>query len=54
MAETREINPLMKQVLELGPVNESIHKVNEHIAVDDIPKLTKIYQRMLELLLLPA
>ncbi|WP_423063737.1 succinyl-diaminopimelate desuccinylase [Candidiatus Paracoxiella cheracis] len=38
------------EVVELGPVNESIHKVNEHIKIDDVEKLTKIYQRVLELL----
>jgi succinyl-diaminopimelate desuccinylase len=34
-------------VVELGPVNASIHKLNEHIAVDDIDTLSRIYQQTL-------
>jgi succinyl-diaminopimelate desuccinylase len=39
------------QVLELGPVNASIHQVNENIAVRDLELLSQIYQRILEKLL---
>ncbi len=39
------------QVVELGPVNESIHKVNEHIKVYDLDLLTVIYEKTLENLL---
>jgi succinyl-diaminopimelate desuccinylase len=38
-------------VVELGPVNASIHKVNEHVRVDDVIALTSMYQRIMELLL---
>ncbi|ARU04682.1 succinyl-diaminopimelate desuccinylase [Comamonas serinivorans] len=38
------------QVLELGPCNASIHKIDEHIALADIEPLTAIYQRTLDLL----
>ena len=39
-------------MLELGPVNESIHKINEHVRVADLEALTRIYRKMLENLLL--
>ena len=35
------------QVIEFGPVNATIHKVNESIAVADIEPLRKIYQQIL-------
>ena len=38
------------EVIELGPVNDSVHKVNENIRIEDIEKLTRIYQRLLELI----
>jgi succinyl-diaminopimelate desuccinylase len=38
--------------LELGPVNRSIHQIDEHVAIDDIPRLTKIYHGVLARLLL--
>ncbi|MGL4458701.1 MAG: succinyl-diaminopimelate desuccinylase, partial [Plesiomonas shigelloides] len=39
------------QVVELGPVNATIHKVNECVSVDDLEQLTLIYQRILEKIL---
>ncbi len=51
-SDGRFIAPTGAQVLELGPVNESIHKINENIRVDEIPRLTDIYLHMLQTLLL--
>ncbi|WP_417877319.1 succinyl-diaminopimelate desuccinylase [Vibrio sp.] len=39
------------QVVELGPVNATIHKVNECVKVDDLEKLTDMYQNTLKHLL---
>ena len=39
------------QIVELGPVNASIHQINEHILVADIPRLTAIYHGILVRLL---
>lgn len=39
------------EVVEVGPVNASIHKINEHVAVADLPRLTRIYRGVLERLL---
>ena len=50
-SDGRFIAPTGAQVLELGPVNESIHKLNEHVAIDDLEQLSKIYESMLEKLL---
>ncbi len=46
-SDGRFIAPTGAQVLELGPLNESIHKVNENINVDDVQTLSRIYERML-------
>ena len=50
-SDGRFIAPTGAQVLELGPVNESIHKINENIAVEEIAKLTDIYEKILQNLL---
>lgn len=39
------------QVVELGPVNASIHKLNEHVRVADLEKLTSVYLGILKKLL---
>ena len=50
-SDGRFISPAGTDVIELGPVNASIHKVNEHIKLADLPRLTTMYQRIMELLL---
>jgi succinyl-diaminopimelate desuccinylase len=47
-SDARFIAKICKQVIELGPVNASIHKIDEHIAVDAIEPLKNIYRRTLE------
>ena len=39
------------EVVEIGPVNESIHKLDEHVKVADLEPLARIYQRIMEKLL---
>ena len=39
------------QIIELGVVNRSIHQRNEHVLVSDIPRLTAIYQGVMQRLL---
>jgi succinyl-diaminopimelate desuccinylase len=39
------------QVVELGPVNASIHRIDEHVSVEDLDTLSRIYERILEMLL---
>jgi len=50
-SDGRFIAPMGAQVIELGVLNESIHKVNECVRVEDIDRLQRIYRRTLELLL---
>ena len=50
-SDGRFIAPMGAQVIELGVINESIHKVNECVRVEDIDALQRVYRRMLELLL---
>ncbi|MEM7400996.1 MAG: succinyl-diaminopimelate desuccinylase [Pseudomonadota bacterium] len=50
-SDGRFIAPTGAQVVELGPVNESIHKVNECIKVESLDQLSAIYNRVLQKLL---
>jgi succinyl-diaminopimelate desuccinylase len=50
-SDGRFISPAGADVIELGPVNASIHKVNEHVRAEDVCALSKMYQRIMELLL---
>jgi len=50
-SDGRFIAPTGAQVLELGPVNATIHKINECVAVDELDRLSAIYQRILTRLL---
>ncbi|TCN82299.1 succinyl-diaminopimelate desuccinylase [Shewanella fodinae] len=50
-SDGRFIAPTGAQVIELGPVNATIHKVNECVSVADLELLAQCYQRILEKLL---
>jgi len=50
-SDGRFISPAGTDVVELGPANASIHKVNEHVRIDDVVTLTTMYQRIAELML---
>ena len=47
-SDGRFIAQICPQVIELGPPNASIHKIDEHIALQDIEPLKNIYRRLLE------
>ena len=51
-SDGRFISPAGTDVVELGPVNASIHKIDEHVKIDDVITLTRMYQRILESMLL--
>ena len=53
-SDGRFLIDICPQVLELGPVNASIHKLNEHIEINALDALKSIYRQVLERLLLPA
>ncbi|GGP40245.1 succinyl-diaminopimelate desuccinylase [Shewanella algicola] len=50
-SDGRFIAPTGAQVIELGPVNATIHKVNECVKVSDLEVLANCYERILEKLL---
>jgi len=51
-SDGRFIAPTGAQVVELGPINASIHQINEHVLIEDVEKLSKTYQAILRLLLI--
>ncbi len=51
-SDGRFIAPMGAQVLELGPVNATIHQVNECVSVQALDQLADIYRRILEKLLI--
>ncbi len=50
-SDGRFIAPTGSQVVELGPVNATIHKVDECVRYEDLDTLSSIYQRILQRLL---
>lgn len=47
ISDGRFIAPMGGQVIELGPLNATIHKIDERVGVDELIQLTDIYQKML-------
>jgi succinyl-diaminopimelate desuccinylase len=47
-SDGRFIAQICPQVIELGPPNATIHKINEHVAVVDIEPLKNIYRKVME------
>jgi succinyl-diaminopimelate desuccinylase len=50
-SDARFIIDICPEVLELGPINASIHKLNEHIALEELEQLPRIYLDTLRALL---
>lgn len=50
-SDGRFIAPTGAQVVELGPLNATIHQVNECVAIDDLEVLSDVYEKILENLL---
>ena len=53
-SDARFIAPYGAQVLELGPVNASIHRANEHVRVADLPRLAGLYAEIVRRVLSAA
>lgn len=47
-SDGRFIAPSGAEVIELGPLNATIHKLNECVAVEDLEKLTLIYENIVK------
>ncbi|HVC49450.1 MAG TPA: succinyl-diaminopimelate desuccinylase [Burkholderiales bacterium] len=50
-SDGRFIIDICSQVVEFGPINSSIHKMDEYIDIEDIERLTEIYAKTLKVLL---
>ena len=50
-SDGRFIAPLGTQVIEFGPINSSIHKIDEHVLIEDLDILSKIYTKIITRLL---
>ena len=50
-SDGRFIAPTGAQVIELGPVNATIHQIDEHVRADDLDTLSEIYEAILRKLL---
>ena len=50
-SDGRFIARICRELVELGPVNATIHKVDERVAIDDLEALSGIYRGVLERLL---
>lgn len=50
-SDARFISPWGAQTLEIGPINDSIHKINEHVLVADLDRLSAIYEGTLRRLM---
>lgn len=50
-SDGRFIAPSGAQVIELGPRNATIHKINECVKVSDLDDLSRVYERILHLML---
>jgi succinyl-diaminopimelate desuccinylase len=53
-SDGRFIAPLGAEVVELGPINASIHKIDEHVALDELERLPLLYRAIVERLLAEA
>ena len=47
-SDGRFIAKICPQVIEFGPINASIHKINEHVLVSSLDPLSHIYQGVME------
>lgn len=52
-SDARFIAPMGAQVIEMGPVNASIHKVDERVSLDELERLPAIFLEIAEKLLVP-
>ena len=50
-SDGRFIAEICPQIIEIGPVNASIHKIDEHVEITALPKLSSLYRRILEQLM---
>jgi succinyl-diaminopimelate desuccinylase len=47
-SDGRFLTRIAREVVEFGPLNESIHKIDEHVRIADLEPLSAIYERTLK------
>ena len=50
-SDGRFVAPTGAEVVELGPVNDSIHKIDERVKIEDLTQLSEVYKNILKSLL---
>jgi succinyl-diaminopimelate desuccinylase len=50
-SDARFLAPLGTEVVEIGPINSSIHAIDEHVRIADLEPLSAVYERILRALL---
>ena len=50
-SDGRFIKAIARELIELGPVNASIHQIDEHIELSAVPELSAVYQNIMKRLL---
>jgi succinyl-diaminopimelate desuccinylase len=50
-SDARFIAPMGTQVVEIGPINASIHQIDEHVRIEDLDRLARIYEGVIDRLL---
>ena len=50
-SDGRFVAPTGAEVVELGPVNDSIHKIDERVKIEDLTQLSEVYKNILKNLL---
>ncbi len=53
-SDARFLAPWGAQTVEIGPINASIHKIDEHVRIDDLMPLSRIYEGILRRLMVPT
>ena len=54
-SDGRFIKDICRELVEFGPLNATIHKIDECVAVEEIAKLSAVYERTLvQVLLTPV
>ncbi len=53
-SDGRFISRICPQVVEFGPVNASIHKIDEHVTVADVERLARVYRGVIDRILGPG
>ncbi|WP_010598340.1 M20/M25/M40 family metallo-hydrolase [Rickettsiella massiliensis] len=48
VSDARFIAATGAEVIELGPINQSIHQINEHVSLKDLETLTHLYATLLK------